>query len=144
MSLFVIGFVYTHVQIDTLHGQMAGQWVSAILRMIYHQKFVVSHIYWRHERTPGIVLVWGTRTRGAHRTLQLIFGLTGTPLAKLLYFGWCMILRVLLHDPLARLVLPYASHVNQFKQAIIGRHPHLDDVAFSADGPKLTIESTAR
>jgi hypothetical protein len=91
----------------------------------------------------GIVLVWGTRTRGAHRTLQLIFGLTGTPLAKLLYFGWCMILRVLLHDPLARLVLPYASHVNQFKQAIIGRHPHLDDVAFSADGPKLTIESTA-
>jgi hypothetical protein len=89
----------------------------------------------------GIVLVW-TRTRGANRTLQLIFGLTGTPLAKWLYFGWRMLLRVLLHDPLARVVLPNASDVNQFKRAIIGRHPHLDDVAFSADGLKLTIEST--
>jgi hypothetical protein len=62
----------------------------------------------------GIVLVW-TTTRGAHRTLQLIFGLTGTPLAKWLYFGWRMLLRVLLHDPLARVVSPHASDVNQFK-----------------------------
>jgi hypothetical protein len=35
--------------IDTLHGQMAGRWVSAILRMIYQQKVVVGHVYWMHE-----------------------------------------------------------------------------------------------
>jgi hypothetical protein len=62
----------------------------------------------------GIVLVW-TRTRGANQTLQLIFGLTGTPLAKWLSFACPMLLRVLLHDPLARVVLPDASNVNQFK-----------------------------
>jgi hypothetical protein len=37
------------------------------------------------------------------------------------------------------MVLPHASDVNQFKRVIIGRHPHLDDVAFSAGGLKLTI-----
>jgi hypothetical protein len=30
-----------------------------------------------------------------------------------------MLLRVLLHDPLARVVLPHASDVNQFKRAIM-------------------------
>jgi len=87
----------------------------------------------------GLVLVW-TRSRGAEKFMQMIFGLTGTPLAKWIRFGRRLLVKVLLNEPDAQIILPHPQDIELYKQAITRRHRHLHDAAFAADGVKLAIE----
>ena len=87
----------------------------------------------------GLVLFW-TRSRGANRTMELIFGLTGTPCYKWLYFGRRILIKVLIEERQAQIILPHEQDIEVYKAAIVGRHPHLRDVAFTADGVKLSLE----
>ena len=53
----------------------------------------------------GLVLAW-TRTRGSMMVLQLIFGLTMSPVAKYLRFARRILVKALKATPLAQICLP--------------------------------------
>jgi hypothetical protein len=53
----------------------------------------------------GLVLAW-TWTRGSLMALQLIFGMTMTPVSKYLQFARRILVRVLVNDQYARIRLP--------------------------------------
>ena len=88
----------------------------------------------------GLTLVW-SHTRGAEVTLQVIFGLTSTPLGKWVKFGWQVLIKILHNHPHSRIALPHPDDILVYKEAVSRRHRHLQDVAFAADGVNLFIEA---
>ena len=93
----------------------------------------------RHEDCVGLTLMW-TRTRGAVTLLQMIFGMTRTNFDLYLKFGIRIMIELYARHPLAKLGLPTAEKVAEYKEAVAARHPHLQDVCFTMDGLKLYIE----
>jgi hypothetical protein len=89
----------------------------------------------------GLVLAW-TRTRGSMAVLQMIFGLTMTNLSTYLRFGRRIVIEVLKNDPDATIRLPTENEMQQYTQAIAGKHPSLgaQKVWCTIDGLKLMLQ----
>ena len=85
-----------------------------------------------------------TRSRGGYYLLQMLFGLTHSPLSLWLRFGMTILIKILRHDHYATIRLPTAAQVQIYKDLIQERHPHLKDsgIAFAADGLKLYLQQT--
>lgn len=87
----------------------------------------------------ALVLAW-TRTRGALRTLQVMFGTTANPTSLWLRFGKRLLLLLLKQHPLAKVTPPDAAERTAYKAAISAKYPLLVDVWGSIDGLKIPIE----
>jgi len=89
----------------------------------------------------GLVLAW-TRTRGSMAVLQMIFGLTMTNLSTYLRFGRRIVIEVLKNDPDATIRLPADNEMQQYIDAIAGKHPSLGahKVWCTVDGVKLMLQ----
>ena len=89
----------------------------------------------------ALVLTW-TRTKGALRTLQLIFGLTSSPLSTWLKFGRRCLIKALFDHPAAKVKLPTEQEIRGFEATIQQKHSLLPNVWATMDGVKLLIEQT--
>ncbi len=89
----------------------------------------------------ALVLAW-TRTRGALRTLQLVFGLTGTPISTWLRFGRRCLIKALFNHPAAKVQLPTEEEIRAFETTINEKYNLLPNVWGALDGLKLLLEST--
>ena len=93
----------------------------------------------RAEDCLGLFLGW-SRTHGSMMVLQLIFGMTMTPLSKYLQFARRIVVNILKKDHLARIALPTNDKLEEYRQVIASRHPALQDVWGTMDGLKVMIE----
>jgi len=93
----------------------------------------------RPEDCLGLKLAW-TRTRGSMMVLQLIFGITMSPLAKYLQFARRIIIKILKKDELAKISLPSFEKLQEYRDTIARRHPALQNVWGTMDGIKVRIE----
>ena len=91
------------------------------------------------EDCLGLALAW-TRTRGSQIALQMIFGITGTPLDVYIKYSRRILIHILKRDDLAKVALPDDNSVREFQAAIQRKHPHLDGVWSTMDGLKLYLE----
>ena len=83
----------------------------------------------------ALSLAW-TRTRGSNMALQIIFGLTGTPLR----FGRRILIEVLKNNELAKVQIPSPEKIREYCGAVESRHPNLPDVWCTMDGLKLLLQ----
>lgn len=88
-------------------------------------------------------LAW-TRTRGNTSTLEVIFGMTGTPVDMYLLFGRRILIEILSNEPDAAIEIPSDLYIDEYKNAIGLKHPMLQDVWCSMDGLKLLLECTGK
>ena len=87
----------------------------------------------------GLVLVW-TRTRGSAMVLELIFGMTQTPVSVYLHFSMVILIRVLQNMDDAKIKRPTVERIVQYQDSIRQRHPRLENVWCTMDGIKLLLE----
>jgi len=87
----------------------------------------------------GLVLSW-SRTRGSLMVLQLIFGLTMTPVGKYLQFARRILVKILKAHPMAKISIPDDDKIEEYRSMIHSRHPVLHDVWGTMDGLKVRIE----
>jgi hypothetical protein len=73
--------------------------------------------------------------------LQLIFGLTLSPVAKYLQFARRILVKVLKATPLAQICLPTQEKLEEYRSAIESCHPVLSNVWSTMDGLKVRIEA---
>lgn len=92
------------------------------------------------EDCLGLVLAW-TRTRGSLMALQLIFGMTMTPVGKYIQFARRILVRVLKTNDIAKITMPTVEKLEEYRTMIAERHPALPDVWGTMDGLKVTIEA---
>ena len=92
------------------------------------------------EDCLGLVLAW-TRTRGSLMALQLIFGMTMTPVGKYIQFARRILVRVLKTNDMAKITMPTVEKLEEYRTMIAERHPALPDVWGTMDGLKVTIEA---
>ena len=83
----------------------------------------------------ALSLAW-TRTRGSNMALQIIFGLTGTPLR----FGRRILIEVLKNNELAKVQILSPEKILEYCGAVESRHPNLPDVWCTMDGLKLLLQ----
>lgn len=91
------------------------------------------------EDCLGLVLAW-SRTRGSMMALQLIFGMTMTPVGKYIQFARRILVRVLTSDEMAKISMPTNEKLEEYRSMIAARHPALNDVWGTMDGLKVLIE----
>lgn len=87
----------------------------------------------------GLVLTW-TRTRGSTMVLELIFGMTQTSISDYLAFCTHILINVLMGKEEAKIKRPTIEKIQEYKQAVLQRHPLLEDVWCTMDGLKLMLE----
>ena len=87
----------------------------------------------------GLVLAW-TRTRGSTMVLELIFGMTQTPVSEYLYFCMIILIRVLQAMDDAKIKPPCMEKIIEYQGAVTQRHPLLQNVWCTMDGIKLLLE----
>jgi hypothetical protein len=88
----------------------------------------------------GLYLAW-TRTRGSCMILQMIFGLTGTPLSTWLRFARRILIMILHNHPLAAIRLPTRNEIQHHMYVVHHRHEALVDVWCTVDGICFLIQS---
>jgi hypothetical protein len=74
--------------------------------------------------------------------LQMIFGMTATPLSMYLRFGRRILIKVLQNHPYARIQIPTDEQIGFYKRRIQERHPALQDVWCTMDGLKLKLQQS--
>ena len=87
----------------------------------------------------ALCLSW-TRFRGSVSSLQMIFGITGTPLSLYLRFGRRILVAMLQKEPDTAIRLPSNDEIEDYKKVIAERHPSLDGVWCTMDGLKLNLQ----
>jgi hypothetical protein len=87
----------------------------------------------------GLVLAW-SRTRGSLMVLQLLFGMTMSPVGKYLQFARRILVKILKNDDLAKIKVPSVQRLEEYRAMIADRHPALDMVWGTMDGLKCRIE----
>jgi hypothetical protein len=87
----------------------------------------------------GIVLAW-TRTRGSVYSLQLMFGMTQTPLGMYLRVGRRIVIEALKYSPYAAIKLPCEEKIVEYKRHIQARYLLLENVWCTMYGLKLTLQ----
>ena len=73
----------------------------------------------------GLVLAW-SRTRGSLMVLQLLFGMTMSPVAKYLQFARRILVKILKSNNLAKIKLPLHEKLEEYRAIIAARHPALE------------------
>jgi hypothetical protein len=91
----------------------------------------------------ALALVW-TRTRGANFILQMLFGITNSPLSLWLRFSRRIITKVLLRQQQAKVVLPTKAEIDEYSATIQSQYPLLKGVWGAMDGLKIHIECSAQ
>ena len=89
----------------------------------------------------GLCLAW-TRTRGSSMVLQLIFGMTGSPVSMYLRFGRRILIQVLKAEPDAAIKIPDDATIRLFQDHVRQRHPVLENVWCTMDGLKLCLQQS--
>ena len=88
----------------------------------------------------GLVLTW-FRTKGScTRNLQLIFGLTGTPMYTWLKFGRRVLLFALQKVDSAKISAPSVQELHIYMSAVAAKYPRMNVVWGAMDGLKLTFQ----
>jgi hypothetical protein len=87
----------------------------------------------------GLVLAW-SRTRGSLMVLQLVFGMTMSPVSKYLQFARRILVKILKANVQARIKIPPPEKLEVYRAIIADRHPALDMVWGTMDGLKCKIE----
>jgi DDE superfamily endonuclease len=93
------------------------------------------------EDCLGLVLAW-TRTRGTNMVLQLIFGMTGTPVSMYLRFARRVLIRVLVQEPDSAIRIPDNDTIVKYQEAVKERHPALQNVWCTMDGLKILLQQS--
>jgi len=88
----------------------------------------------------ALILAW-TRTRGSNMVLQIIFGLTATPLNMWLRFGRRILVKALCRNEKAAVTLPSDEELQEFVDIISEKYPLLTNVWGAMDGLKLRLQS---
>jgi hypothetical protein len=89
----------------------------------------------------ALCLAW-TRTRGSCYVLQIMFGLTGSPISSYLRFGRRILIKVLVKNGYAAIKIPSEEKIAEYKAAILARHNLLKNVWCTMDGLKLTLQQS--
>jgi hypothetical protein len=87
----------------------------------------------------ALCLAW-TRTRGSNFALQMIFGMTATPISMYLRFGRRILIKILFRHPAAMVCIPTVEKIREYCAAIQARHSLLKDVWCTMDGLKLYLQ----
>ena len=95
----------------------------------------------RPEDCLGLALAW-TRTRGSLMALQLIFGMTMTPVSIYIRFSFRILVRVLIQNEHAKITIPSREKLEEYRSIIQARHPALANVWGTMDGLKLRIQAS--
>jgi hypothetical protein len=74
--------------------------------------------------------------------LQIVFGITLTPVSLYLQFG-CILIEVLTKEPDAAIRVPNVKMIHTYMDAICCRHPILDGVWCTMDGLEHYLQSPA-
>jgi hypothetical protein len=72
--------------------------------------------------------------------LQIIFGMTSTPVSMYLKFGRRILIKVLSKEPSAAIRIPDVDTIMKYQQVIQNRHPNLQGVWCTMDGLKLYLQ----
>ena len=75
--------------------------------------------------------------------LELIFGMTQTPVSVYLQFCMLILIRVLQNMDDAKIKRPTVEQIVQYQESVRQRHPRLENVWCTMDGLKLTLEQSA-
>ena len=89
----------------------------------------------------GLVLTWA-RTRGSLYILQLIFGITSSPLSLWLRFSRRLLTLVLLRDKRSKVEMPTREEVDKYSSIVEDAYPSLTRVWGAMDGLKVLIEAS--
>jgi len=89
----------------------------------------------------GLVLAW-TRTRGSNMVLQMIFGMTGTPVSMYLRYARRLLIRILANEPDSAIRIPSHDTIREYQAAIRAKHEALDGVWCTMDGLKLYLQQS--
>ena len=87
----------------------------------------------------ALTLAW-TRTRGSTMVLQMIFGITASSVSTYLRFGCRILIMVLSGQAEARLEVPCAEKIQEYKDSVKAKYELLDNVWCCMDGLKLKLE----
>ena len=120
-------------QYSPFYSDLHGKFLKKSAQSHGHPRLVTPTI------ALGLVLAW-TRTRGSSMVLQIIFGMTATPLCMWLRFGRRILVKVLKDHPGARVEMPNAEEIDSFKLAISSKYPSLTNVWGAMDGLKLLLQ----
>jgi hypothetical protein len=74
--------------------------------------------------------------------LQLIFGMTGTPVSMYLRFARRLLIRILVNEPDSAIRIPPDGDIRRYQQAVRERHPALESVWCTMDGLKLYLQQS--
>ena len=95
------------------------------------------------EAVLGLVLMYNRTSCQEFILCQLWFGLTATPLGLWLKFGRMVLVKILRSHRYGRIDRNQSNEkIQEYKDAISDKYPHLKDVYCVADGVKLLLEST--
>ena len=94
------------------------------------------------EDCVGLNLAW-TRTQGSMMSLQLIFGMTYTPLSTYIRYGRRILIAILKQEDEAKIKLPSIVEVATYQGAIKSKYPMLEGVWCTMDGLKLRIQKAS-
>jgi hypothetical protein len=89
----------------------------------------------------GLCLAW-TRTRGSNMVLQIIFGMTSSPVSMYLRFGRRILIHLLNAEPDAAVKAPSVATIGVYKDCIRRKYPLLEDVWCTMDGLKLCLQQS--
>ena len=87
----------------------------------------------------GLVLAW-SKMRGSLMVLQLLFGMTMSPVSKYQQFARRILVKILKAYTLAKIEMPSPDKLKEYRAMIAARHPALDMVWGTMDGLKCRIE----
>lgn len=87
----------------------------------------------------GLCLMW-TRTRGAQWHLGIVFGLTGSTTNVWIRFGIRLLVAILQNHRNAKMRYPTDREMEEYKAAVVLRHPALTNVYCFVDGLKLRLQ----
>jgi len=88
----------------------------------------------------ALVLAW-TRTRGSNMILQIVFGLTSSPLDLWLRFGRRICVKVLNNNDLAAVKMPTDAKLEEFSVIVEEKYPLLKKTWGATDGLKIRLQS---
>ncbi len=92
------------------------------------------------EDCLALVLFW-SRCKGNGVPLSMIFGMTSSNMCVYLKFGRRIFIEVFRKHPLARIRVPPAEKIEEYKLAVGDRHENIPDVWATMDGLKLEIQA---
>ena len=108
--------------------------IQRVRRMRKGRKRLISPIL-----CLGLILVY-TRTQGAMKSLQMLFGLTASKLSLWLRYGRRILLYVLNRIPESKITMPTVQEAHYLSQFIQRKYPSLSGAWGVMDGLKIPVQ----